>query len=51
VSRAALLCLGLVLSACGVDGPPSAPPAPDPEPRAGVTISGSAQAGVIYRER
>ncbi|MDD9716764.1 MULTISPECIES: hypothetical protein [Dinoroseobacter] len=48
--RALALCLVAALAACGVDGPPTAPD-PAPERTTGVTVSGSAQAGVIYREQ
>jgi hypothetical protein len=44
----AALSLTLLIAACGVDGPPTAPD-PAPERSTGVTVSGSAQAGVIYR--
>jgi predicted small lipoprotein YifL len=37
----------LTLAACGVDGPPSPPPAEEPErPASSITISGTVSAGI-----
>jgi hypothetical protein len=45
--RFRLLCLatlgGLILTACGVEGPPVAP---EPRPEAGIGLSGSVELGV-----
>jgi predicted small lipoprotein YifL len=43
----ALLLCALALSACGADGPPVRPSAPEPEPEQGMfTISGEGRFGV-----
>ena len=45
----AVLCLGALLSACGVEGDPVRPPAPEGETTTGVTVSGDARIGVRGR--
>mgnify|MGYP006286886759 CR=1 FL=1 len=42
----ALFAVALLLSACGVEGPP-VPPPPKEKPAAGVSVTGSAEAGVV----
>ena len=43
----ALLALLLGLAACGTDGDPRRPPAPEGEARTGVAVSGEARIGVV----
>nr|WP_255703000.1 argininosuccinate lyase [Roseivivax sp. GX 12232] len=38
----------LALAACGADGAPERPD-PDPEPRRGISVSGSVETGVAVR--
>ena len=45
MTRLALLAV-LLLSACGVDGPPIPPEPKNERPQTGITISGSVGAGV-----
>ncbi|MCK0169218.1 argininosuccinate lyase [Jannaschia sp. S6380] len=42
-----LIPLVLLLTACGVDGPPIPPSEVEEERRPGVTISGSVEAGLV----
>lgn len=46
---AATLALAALLAACGVEGDPVRPPAPEGETTTGVTVSGDARIGVRGR--